>query len=217
MNLSDKNFLRDVGYRIREQRLARSWTQADLASRCRLHRTFIGPVQPGERNLSIHDFRLIAQVLRVAFAELFDGQAQAAPPGHSRQSAHRGGGARGRGVKFTLQEGVAGSRKNLGYVGRGVAAWEDNSQGAYHTTHSAAVLPPPSPWRAFRRGLNHRTIRLGVLWASLTIALGVAKTLTCKGRSGDRRARAFSSAHVANRSTEASRVLPAAGPSSSGA
>jgi transcriptional regulator with XRE-family HTH domain len=73
MNLSDKNFLRELGYRIREHRQARQWTQADLAERCRLHRTFIGSVERGERNLSILNLRLLAKVLRVRLDELLVG------------------------------------------------------------------------------------------------------------------------------------------------
>jgi transcriptional regulator with XRE-family HTH domain len=73
MNLRDKNFLRDLGYRIREYRLARDWTQADLADKCQLHRTFIGSVERGERNLSILNLRLIAEVLRVSLVDLFHG------------------------------------------------------------------------------------------------------------------------------------------------
>jgi transcriptional regulator with XRE-family HTH domain len=71
MNLNDKAFLRDLGERIRERRKARAWTQADFARRCRLHRTFIGSVERGERNVSILNLRLIARVLRVSLADLF--------------------------------------------------------------------------------------------------------------------------------------------------
>jgi len=70
MNLDDKRFLRDLGLRLRQHRLARNWTQAELAQRCELHRTFIGSVERGERNLSILNLRLIAKVLRVPLADL---------------------------------------------------------------------------------------------------------------------------------------------------
>jgi transcriptional regulator with XRE-family HTH domain len=73
MNLSDKNFLRDLGYRLRDHRQARAWTQADLAAKCNLHRTFIGSVERGERNLSILNLRLLAKVLRVPLADLLAG------------------------------------------------------------------------------------------------------------------------------------------------
>jgi transcriptional regulator with XRE-family HTH domain len=75
MNLKDQQFLRDLGFRIRERRQALNWTQGDLASKCRLHRTFIGSVERGERNVSLLNLRLIAKVLRVSLAELLNGLA----------------------------------------------------------------------------------------------------------------------------------------------
>jgi transcriptional regulator with XRE-family HTH domain len=51
----------------------RGWTQAHLAERCELHRTFIGSVERGERNVSILNLRLIPQVLRVPLSELLQG------------------------------------------------------------------------------------------------------------------------------------------------
>jgi DNA-binding XRE family transcriptional regulator len=71
MNLDDRRFLREVGERLRQRRVSRKWTQAELARRCELHRTFIGSVERGERNLSILNLRLIARVLRVSLADLF--------------------------------------------------------------------------------------------------------------------------------------------------
>jgi transcriptional regulator with XRE-family HTH domain len=71
MNLKDRAFLQDLGYRLRELRLARGLTQAELAEKCDLHRTFIGSVERGERNLSVLNLRRIAGVLRVPLAELF--------------------------------------------------------------------------------------------------------------------------------------------------
>jgi transcriptional regulator with XRE-family HTH domain len=70
MDLASRQFLRDLGFRIRDRRLARQWTQAELAHRCELHRTFIGSVERGERNLSILNLRRIAKVLRVSAADL---------------------------------------------------------------------------------------------------------------------------------------------------
>jgi transcriptional regulator with XRE-family HTH domain len=71
MNLDDRRFLRDLGSRIRERRRDRGLTQAELGIRCDLHRTFIGSVERGERNLSILNLRRLAKVLRVSIAELF--------------------------------------------------------------------------------------------------------------------------------------------------
>ncbi len=77
MNLDEISFLRALGQQFRKHRIARKLTQAELADRCGLHRTFIGSVERGERNVSILNIRQIAHVLRVPLAELF---AEAASP-----------------------------------------------------------------------------------------------------------------------------------------
>jgi transcriptional regulator with XRE-family HTH domain len=73
MNLDDRRYLEELGRRIRHQRQSRRWTQADLGQRCGLHRTFIGSVERGERNLSILNVRLIGRVLRISLNDLFTG------------------------------------------------------------------------------------------------------------------------------------------------
>lgn len=70
MNLTDKRFLQQLGDRLRERRQARGLTQAELAEQCELHRTFIGSVERGERNISVLNLRLIARQLRMPLAEL---------------------------------------------------------------------------------------------------------------------------------------------------
>ena len=72
MSLNDRYFLRTVGERIRKRREALGWTQAELGKKCELLRTFIGSVERGERNVSILNLRLIASVLRVTLADLFN-------------------------------------------------------------------------------------------------------------------------------------------------
>ncbi|QVL31647.1 helix-turn-helix transcriptional regulator [Telmatocola sphagniphila] len=71
MNLDDQEFLRLLGSRIREVREKKGWTQAELAEKCQLHRTFIGSVERGERNLSLLNLRLIARNLRISLSTLF--------------------------------------------------------------------------------------------------------------------------------------------------
>lgn len=73
MNLNDKTFLQHLGDRLREARQAQQLTQEELAEKCGLHRTFIGSVERGERNLSILNLRRIAKVLRVRLTILLDG------------------------------------------------------------------------------------------------------------------------------------------------
>lgn len=70
MNKDDRRFLEQVGFRVRERRLAQKLTQAQLAEKCGLHRTFIGSVERGERNVALLSLRRIAAALRVSPAEL---------------------------------------------------------------------------------------------------------------------------------------------------
>jgi transcriptional regulator with XRE-family HTH domain len=71
MDLSQKAFLEAVGDRVRRRREAENLTQAELGERCGLHRTFIGSVERGERNVAVLNLRAIAQGLRVPLASLF--------------------------------------------------------------------------------------------------------------------------------------------------
>jgi len=70
MNLSDQAFLRHLGDRIRELRQARDLTQEELGEKCGLHRTFIGSVERGERNVSLLNLRQMAKSLRTSLADL---------------------------------------------------------------------------------------------------------------------------------------------------
>jgi transcriptional regulator with XRE-family HTH domain len=65
MNLDEQNFLRELGLRVRGHRERYDWTQEEMGLRCGLHRTFIGSVERGERNISILNLRMIARILRV--------------------------------------------------------------------------------------------------------------------------------------------------------
>jgi transcriptional regulator with XRE-family HTH domain len=73
MNLDDEKFFREIGYRIRERRHARGWTQAELARQCDVQPAYIGFVERGERNVSLVNLRRIAKVLHLPLSELFKG------------------------------------------------------------------------------------------------------------------------------------------------
>ncbi len=62
-----------VGKRIRQLREQKGISQEGLAAICSLHRTYIGLIERGERNLSISTVEVIAQGLGVAPSELFAG------------------------------------------------------------------------------------------------------------------------------------------------
>lgn len=70
MSRDERRFLEQIGLRVREHRTAMKLTQARLAERCGLHRTFIGSVERGERNVAILSLKKIAAALRITPAEL---------------------------------------------------------------------------------------------------------------------------------------------------
>lgn len=56
--------------RIRELRILKSWSQEELAEKCDLHRTYIGSVERGERNITLRTLRRFADALGCEMAEL---------------------------------------------------------------------------------------------------------------------------------------------------
>ena len=70
MDADERRFLERVGDRVRERRQAAGLTQAALGAKCGLHRTFVGSVERGERNLALLSLRKIARALRTTPATL---------------------------------------------------------------------------------------------------------------------------------------------------
>ncbi|MEO6860946.1 MAG: helix-turn-helix transcriptional regulator [Microcoleus sp.] len=58
------------GKRVRHFRNIRNISQADLAELSELHRTYIGSVERGERNITLLNAKKIANALSVSLAEL---------------------------------------------------------------------------------------------------------------------------------------------------
>ncbi len=69
----DEN-LREFGARVRRIRQSRNMSQDDLAARCGLHRTYIGGIERGERNVGLKNIAKIAQALDVHISALFSRQ-----------------------------------------------------------------------------------------------------------------------------------------------
>ena len=62
---------RQFGKRIRRLRMDRELSQEGLASFSGLHRTYIGGIERGERNVSLRNIDAIARGLGVAIADIF--------------------------------------------------------------------------------------------------------------------------------------------------
>jgi transcriptional regulator with XRE-family HTH domain len=59
-----------VAQNLRRLRLEREWSQEDCAEKCGLHRTYIGAVERGERNITLATLDTIAAAFGIAPVEL---------------------------------------------------------------------------------------------------------------------------------------------------
>jgi len=62
-----------LGRRVRELRAARKWSQEEFAHVSGLHRTYIGQIERGEKNISFDNLSKVAGVLDVTLSELLAG------------------------------------------------------------------------------------------------------------------------------------------------
>jgi transcriptional regulator with XRE-family HTH domain len=64
---------RRLGARIRQLREKRGWSQEAFADACGLHRSYMGAVERGEKNLTIASLYTIAKTLNTTIGSLFRG------------------------------------------------------------------------------------------------------------------------------------------------
>lgn len=76
-----------LGDRIRELRAGRGWSQEEFAYQCGLHRTYIGHMELGTKNISFESLVTIVGALGVTMAELFTGLEQRAKSTEGRSMA----------------------------------------------------------------------------------------------------------------------------------
>jgi transcriptional regulator with XRE-family HTH domain len=65
---------RIVAENLRRLRLDRNWSQEACAEKCGLHRTYIGAVERGERNITLATLDTISRALKVSPIELLTKQ-----------------------------------------------------------------------------------------------------------------------------------------------
>lgn len=68
-----KTIYEKLGQKIREKRLALGVSQEELANSAGLHRTYIGSVERGERNVSLQNIAALAKALSTCPSELLEG------------------------------------------------------------------------------------------------------------------------------------------------
>jgi transcriptional regulator with XRE-family HTH domain len=62
---------KQFGKKVRELRAERGYSQEGFAFECNLHRTYIGCIERGEKNITIVNIEKIAKALNVKISQLF--------------------------------------------------------------------------------------------------------------------------------------------------
>jgi len=70
--MPDTKLLKSFGQRIKQLRTERKLSQEQLAEQTGLHRTYIGMVERGERNISLSNIGVFAKFFEMSLSELFD-------------------------------------------------------------------------------------------------------------------------------------------------
>jgi transcriptional regulator with XRE-family HTH domain len=72
MNDSKEDIKQRFGLAVRKRRLELGISQEDLAHRCQLHRTYIGDIERGERNVSLQNIEKILEALEIRISVFFE-------------------------------------------------------------------------------------------------------------------------------------------------
>jgi transcriptional regulator with XRE-family HTH domain len=64
------NILIKFGNRVRELRIQNTWSQETLADKTGFHRTYIGMIERGERNLSLKNIEVFANSFELTISDL---------------------------------------------------------------------------------------------------------------------------------------------------
>ena len=83
------NLLASLGKRMRSLRTERGWSQEEFAYQCGLHRTYIGHVELGKKNISFNNLVTIAATLGLTLSELFSGLEDGDTPKEQPQDSAR--------------------------------------------------------------------------------------------------------------------------------
>lgn len=65
------DMLAKFGLRVRKIRLDKGWSQEKLAEKAGLHRTYVGSLERGERNVCLLNLYKLADALNIDITEFF--------------------------------------------------------------------------------------------------------------------------------------------------
>ena len=68
----NKSIQQKFGDKVRKIRSDQGYSQESLAFKCGLHRTYIGCIERGEKNVTIVNIEKIAKALEVKISQLFE-------------------------------------------------------------------------------------------------------------------------------------------------
>jgi transcriptional regulator with XRE-family HTH domain len=69
--MNNQKIYKQFGNNVKKNRVRRNLSQEKLAELSDLHRTYIGGIERGERNLSLKNIYKIAEALNIKVSELF--------------------------------------------------------------------------------------------------------------------------------------------------
>lgn len=67
-----KEILEKFGVKVKALRKEKGWSQEKLAEETGFHRTYIGMVERGERNLSLKNVEIFANVFSISISKLLE-------------------------------------------------------------------------------------------------------------------------------------------------
>lgn len=72
-SMKDDIFLKNFGHRVRDIRKGKNLSQEALASLANLHRTYIGMIERGEKNITLLNIKKISKALNFPLKKLIGG------------------------------------------------------------------------------------------------------------------------------------------------
>ena len=73
MKDNNSNILQNFGLRVQKLRKSKNLSQEQFADICGLHRTYIGMIERGEKNITLKNIHKLATALNINISDFFKG------------------------------------------------------------------------------------------------------------------------------------------------